>query len=83
MHHDPEEDFPHTVTMADGPKLQVSWDVENEVPELKVDGFLYSALPYLDPDFSLENAQLPKYIANLNLNKKVVTKCDEAIEWEP
>ncbi len=48
-------------------------DDENERPIFTIDGVLYSTLPYLDPNFRLDNAQLPQYRALLKINEKEIT----------
>lgn len=63
--------------------MEFRWDYDNDEPVLLLDGIIYDDLPFLSPDFKLNEQQVSEYRSTLRLNKNVrLTNHDEPVEWE-
>ena len=76
--------FEHPFHHADGDlKIEFRWDTENDEPVLLLDGINYEDLPFLSPDFKLNEQELSMFKADLKLNDKEVSAASNPVEWEP
>lgn len=63
--------------------MEFKWNEDEEVPLLFLDGTDHDSLPYLSPDFRLEDNELPQYKMSLTLNKTSISKeYHDPTEWE-
>ena len=63
--------------------MELQWNYETDQPLLKLDGLDHDTLPYLTPDFKLDDQELPLYQADCFVNGYKVTTEYEPFEWEP
>ena len=64
-------------------KLEFTWDTERNEPKLLLDGADHDSLPWISPDFRLDEKELPIYYAELLISGQYVTTYEEPFEWEP
>ena len=64
-------------------KMEFRWNYDTDQPVLFLDGKEHDTLPFLSPDFKLDEQELDLYQADLFMDKKQVTTEYETFEWEP
>ena len=63
--------FEHPFYHAEGElKIEIRWDEDKDEPILLLDGVKYDELPFLSPDFKLDEQQLSELKATIYLNKQ-------------
>lgn len=63
--------------------MEFRWDQDNDEPVLLLDGIVHEELPFISPDFKLDELKLPLYKTNLELNNVKITTTIDDMEWEP
>ena len=63
--------------------MEFKWDEALEQAVLFLDGIEHDKLPWLSPDFRLDETELPLYQTTLNLDSIKVTCEYKPFEWEP
>ena len=63
--------------------MEIKWDQEQEKAILYLDGIEHDQLPWLSPDFRLDDTELPLYQATLQIDDVEITDEYKPFEWEP
>ena len=64
-------------------KMEFKWDPDQETAALFLDGKFHDDLPWLTPDFKLDEQELDRYQADLFCDGVKATTEYEPFEWEP
>ena len=77
-------DFEHPFHHSDGDlKMEIKWDEEKEEEVLYLDGKEHDQLPWLSPDFRLDETELPVFQTTLYVGSKSISSEYKPFEWEP